>query len=138
MKRFRLKQVRNMDEKDKTNIGNLEKEANNTYISNRDMKNPAIGGEEELWKYEYFISFLGDDTKSISSKSLALELIEKYTPPLYYEQLKYANSIILRFNDQNLEAQMELLESIKNLENCRIERGNLYYPTVLEDISKSE
>jgi len=127
-----------MDEKNKTGIGNLEKEANIAYLSDSNIKKPATDSKERLWNYEYFISFLGDDTKSVSSKSLALDLIEKYTPPLYFEQLKYTNSIILRFNDQNMEAQMELLDSIKNLENCRIERGNLYYPTALEDISKSE
>ena len=127
-----------MDEKNKTSIGNLEKEANIAYLSDSNIKKPAIESEERLWNYEYFISFLGDDLKSVSSKNVVLELIEKYNPPLYFEQLKYTNSIILRFNDENIEAQMELLDSIQNLENCRIERGNLYYPTALEDISKSE
>jgi len=127
-----------MKGKNKVSIGNLEKETNIIYHSDGNIKRALADSEEKLWNYEYFISFLGNDTKSISSKSVALELIEKYAPPLYFEQLKYTNSIILRFNDHNLEAQTQLLESIRNLENCRIERGNLYYPTGLEDISKSE
>jgi len=94
--------------------------------------------EKEPWDYEYFISFLGDEKNTLSAKNTVISIIEKYNPPVYFEALKYTNSIILRFNDQNPKEQLNLLESIKNLENCRVERGSIYNPLGIEDISCKE
>jgi len=126
------------EHKNENNIGELEKEMGTNYFSKNEPCDSKTKISEKPWNYEYFISFLGDDTKAISTKTNVLNLIENYDPPVYFEPLKYVNSIILRFNDENLEAQLKLLESIKNLENCRIERGNIYRKLEIEDISFNE